>query len=146
MSKKEKKDLLELYVFVKPFKIKELEKILEVKKEDIIVLIEEINKELKNRPYKIYLEENIVYFGPKEKYQDIVRDFLNPVLDPKEIKILSMIVNDFSYSDIIKKFGKKGKEILKKLEKENWIKIKKEGRKYKFLLTSKFKKYFNIKH
>ena len=146
MIKKEKKDLLELYVFVKPFKIKELEKILEVKKEDIIVLIEEINKELKNRPYKIYLEENIVYFGPKERYHDIVRDFLNPVLDPKEIKILSMIVNDFSYSDIIKKFGKKGKEILKKLEKENWIKIKKEGRKYKFLLTSKFKKYFNIKH
>jgi chromosome segregation and condensation protein ScpB len=140
----DKKKLFELYVFIKPFKIKEIQKILNLKEEEIKVLVTKINQELKDRPYKIYLDDELIYFGPREEYIDTVKDYVNPILEKKELKVLSMIVNNFSYSDIIKKFGKKGSEILKKLENDGWIKIKKEGKKYKFLLTSKFKKYFSI--
>jgi len=145
MKKVNKKSLLEIYLFIRPFKLSELKNLLNMNEKEINNLVKEINEELKERPYKIYIEEDFLYFGPKEEYQEFVKDFLKPLLDEKEIKILSMIVNNFSYSDIIKKFGKKGKEILEKLEKEGWIRIKKENKKYKFSLTSKFKKYFAIK-
>jgi len=145
VEKKDKKALLEVYIFAKPWNIEEITKLLDINKEELESLIKEINEELKDRPYFISLDEGYVYFSVKDEFFDYVKDYLKPNLNKDEIEILTMIINNFSYSDIVAKKGKKAKEILKNLEKNGWIKIKKENKKYKFILTKKFKQYFQIK-
>ncbi|MEO2154555.1 MAG: SMC-Scp complex subunit ScpB [Nanoarchaeota archaeon] len=143
MEKEKIKSQIEALLFVKEFKIKELKKKFNIKEEEIKKLIEEINKDLKNRPYYIEIDNENVYFTIKEKYKELVKDYLKPSLEKEKIEILTMIVNNFSYSEIAK--SKKRKKLLEELEKEGWIKIKKENNKYKFILTQKFKQYFKVK-
>ncbi len=138
---------IEVLTFAKEWKIEELSKKLKIKKEDIEKEIKKINEELKKKPYYIFFDKETgkIRFEIKEEFLEIVKEYIKPELSEIELKILSMIASNYSYSEIIKTFGYKSKKIMEKLEKEGWIKIKKEGKFYRFLLTKKFKENFKIK-
>ena len=139
---------IESLIFVKEWSIKELCDKLSLKEEELLKLIKKINDSLKDRPYYILFDQysKKIRFEIKDEYKEVVKKFVKPELSEIELKILSLIVNNFSYSEIIKKFGVRGKNILRKLEEDGWTKIKKDGRIYKFYLTKKFKENFKIKN
>jgi len=143
---KEKK--VEVLVFAKEWSIKELAEKLKIEEDELEKIIKRINEELNERPYYILYDKDSkkLRFEVKKEYLPIVKELIKPELSELELKILSMIVSNYSYSEIYKTFGAKTKKVLEKLEKEGWIKIKKEGRFYRFILTKKFKENFKIKN
>ena len=139
---------VEVLIFAKEWNIKELAEKLKIKEKELEEIIKKINKELNERPYYILYDKDSkkLRFEVKKEYLPIVKELIKPELSELELKILSMIVSNYSYSEIYKTFGAKTKKVLEKLEKEGWIKIKKEGRFYRFILTKKFKENFKIKN
>jgi chromosome segregation and condensation protein ScpB len=139
---------VEVLIFAREWNLRELAERLNLEEKELEKIIEKINKDLKDRPYYIFYDKysKKARFEVREKYLNIVKEFIKPELSDLELKILSMIVSNYSYSEIYKTFGAKAKKALEKLEKEGWIKIKKEGRFYKFILTKKFKENFRIKN
>lgn len=147
----EKKALLEAALFIsdKPLSIEELCKITGLKKDVVINLLEDIDKETKedHRGVELFSVGNNYHLKVKEKYMSKV-SHLTPYADLSRamLKVLSLAVykKGITQSEIVKTIGNRAYDYIKDLEKMELIKTEKVGRTKKLELTPEFMRYFGI--
>ncbi len=147
-----KKALIEaaLFMSVKPLSIEDLEKISNMKKEDVIAILEEIKKDYEKEDRGIHLLKigDTYKFYVKPEYIRYVRH-LTPYSDMKKglLRVLALVAykNGITQSDIVKVIGNRTYEYVKELENRRLIKTVKQGRTKVLVPTKEFAEYFGLK-
>lgn len=146
-----KKALLESTLFManNPLTLKELSKILSVKEEKALILLEELKIRLQSEEHGIFLIQTKQGFQLKVKadYISKVRH-LTPYQDLRRglLRVLALVAykQPITQSEIVKVIGNRTYEYVKNLESRGLIKTTKHGRTKALIPTKEFAEYFGL--